>query len=67
MDNNTLLNEVLSKAQAWLDGNYNEETKNDIRRMMNADDKTELIESFYRDLEFGKVVYVELWVQEPTE
>ena len=53
MDNNTLLNEVLSKAQAWLDGNYNEETKNDIRRMMNADDKTELIESFYRDLEFG--------------
>ena len=53
MDNNTLLNEVLSKAQAWLDGNYNEETKNDIRRMMNSDDKTELIESFYRDLEFG--------------
>ena len=53
MDNNTLLNEVLSKAQAWLAGNYNEETKNDIRRMMNADDKTELIESFYRDLEFG--------------
>ena len=53
MDNNALLNEVLSKAQAWLDGNYNDETKNDIRRMMNADDKTELIDSFYRDLEFG--------------
>jgi len=53
MENNALLNEVLVKAQTWLDGNYNEETKNDIRRMINADDKTELIESFYRDLEFG--------------
>lgn len=53
MDNKDLLNEVMSKAQSWLDGNYNEETKSDIRRMMNADDKTELIESFYRDLEFG--------------
>lgn len=53
MDNNTLLNEVIAKAQTWLDGNYNEETKADIRKMMEADDKTELIESFYRDLEFG--------------
>jgi phosphoglucomutase len=53
MDNNALLTEVMAKAQTWLDGNYNEETKADIRRMMNADDKTELIESFYRDLEFG--------------
>jgi phosphoglucomutase len=53
MDNNALLTEVMSKAQTWLDGNYNEETKADIRRMLNADDKTELIESFYRDLEFG--------------
>jgi len=49
----TLLNEVIAKAQIWLDGNYNEETKADIRRMMDADDKSELIESFYRDLEFG--------------
>ena len=53
MDNNTLLNEVMAKAQGWLNGNYNEETKNDVRRMMNAEDKSELIESFYRDLEFG--------------
>ena len=48
-----LLKEVIAKAQLWLDGNYNEETKSEIRRMMDADDKTELIESFYRDLEFG--------------
>jgi len=53
MEDNTLLREVIAKAQTWLEDNYNEETKNDIRRMLNADDKTELIESFYRDLEFG--------------
>ena len=53
MKDNALLMEVIAKAQIWLTGNYNEETKNDIRRMIDAEDKTELIESFYRDLEFG--------------
>ena len=53
MENKELLQQVMSKAQAWLDGNYNEETKAEIRRMMDAADKTELIESFYKDLEFG--------------
>jgi len=53
MENNALQMEVIAKAQTWLTGNYNEETKNDIRRMIDADDKTELIESFYRNLEFG--------------
>lgn len=53
MDNKALLNDVMAKAQTWLDGNYNNETKDAIRIMMQAEDKTELIESFYRDLEFG--------------
>ncbi len=53
MEDNALLNEVIAKAQIWLDGNYDAETKEEIRRMLNADDKTELIESFYKDLEFG--------------
>lgn len=53
MDNKALLNNVMAKAQTWLDGNYNNETKDAIRIMMQAEDKTELIESFYRDLEFG--------------
>ena len=51
--NDQLLNEVLQRAQQWLDGNYNTETKQEISRMIAAEDKTELIESFYRDLEFG--------------
>lgn len=50
---NQLLKEVEAKAQTWLDGNYDEETKQTIRKMMEAEDKTELIESFYKNLEFG--------------
>jgi len=53
MDNNDLLKDVIAKAQVWLDGNYDEETKAEIRRMMEAEEKTELIEAFYKDLEFG--------------
>ena len=37
----------------WLGEGYDEETKAEVRRMLDADDKTELIESFYKDLEFG--------------
>ncbi len=43
---------VLKKAQAWLDGRYDEETKERVRYLM-ANDRNELTESFYKDLEFG--------------
>ena len=51
MDN--LLNEVTARAQVWLEGNYDVETKAEVRQMLDAADKTLLIEAFYRDLEFG--------------
>ncbi|MCF8228763.1 MAG: phospho-sugar mutase [Bacteroidales bacterium] len=44
--------EVLQKANKWLEGNYDEDTKNRIREMM-QNEQQELVESFYRDLEFG--------------
>lgn len=53
MENDVLLKQVMEKAQRWLDGNYDEETKREVHRMMSAEDKTELIEAFYKDLEFG--------------
>ncbi len=53
MENKKLLQKVIAKAQTWLDGNYNADTKAEVRRMLDAQDKTELIESFYKDLEFG--------------
>ena len=43
---------VLQKAQQWLDGNYDAETKAEVQRLINEDHK-ELVESFYKDLEFG--------------
>ncbi|MBQ0008151.1 MAG: phospho-sugar mutase [bacterium] len=46
-------NIVRTKAEAWINGNYDEQTKNEVRRMMESEDQTELIESFYKDLEFG--------------
>lgn len=43
---------VLQKAQQWLDGNYDAETKAEVKRLLESDHK-ELVESFYKDLEFG--------------
>ena len=43
---------MLAKAQKWLDGNYDAETKKQVKYLMDNDMK-ELVESFYKDLEFG--------------
>ena len=43
---------VMSKAQKWLDGDYDEATKQQVKLLMDSDLK-ELTESFYKDLEFG--------------
>ena len=52
MENN-LINDVKKKAQVWLDGNYDEATKSAVRAMLENSDTTDLVESFYKDLEFG--------------
>lgn len=44
---------VLDKANAWLNSNIDEDSKAEIRRMMANDNPDELIDSFYKDLEFG--------------
>lgn len=53
MENQELLNQVTAKAQEWLSPAYDAETKAEVKRMLEADDKTELVDSFYKDLEFG--------------
>ena len=53
MENDELMKVVTEKANLWLGDGYDEATKAEVRRMLNAEDKTELIDSFYRDLEFG--------------
>lgn len=48
-----LLQRCEQKAQMWLAGNYNSETKTTVRKMLDNSDKSELIDAFYQDLEFG--------------
>ncbi len=53
MENTDLIKNVTEKAQVWLSDLYDAETRAEVQRMLDAEDKTELIESFYKDLEFG--------------
>ncbi|NDV60689.1 phospho-sugar mutase [Bacteroides sp. 519] len=53
MDNQELINQVTEKALKWLTPAYDAETQAEVKRMLENEDKTELIESFYKDLEFG--------------
>lgn len=43
---------ILEKANVWLNGNYDQQTKDTIKDYI-ENNPNELIESFYRDLEFG--------------
>ena len=54
MENNQeLLKTVKEKAMLWLTDQYDEATRAEVKQMLDADDPTQLIESFYKDLEFG--------------
>lgn len=53
MENSDLLAMVRSKAQGWLSTSYDAETRAEVKRMLENEDTSELIEAFYKDLEFG--------------
>ena len=53
MENNDLLKQVQTKAQTWLSEKYDEETRREVQALLDNEDKTPLIEVFYKDLEFG--------------
>ena len=53
MENNDLLLQVTAKAKMWLSDNYDEETRKEVQALLDNEDKTGLIEAFYKDLEFG--------------
>jgi phosphoglucomutase len=46
------LAEIRSKAESWLSKEFNEETRKEVREMLDKDEK-KLIDAFYQDLEFG--------------
>jgi phosphoglucomutase len=54
MENNSaLIAQCEAKAKQWLSPSFDEETRNEVKKMLESDDKTNLVESFYKDLEFG--------------
>ncbi|WP_298107719.1 phospho-sugar mutase [uncultured Bacteroides sp.] len=53
MENEELIKQVTEKAKRWLTPAYDAETQAEVKRMLENEDKTELIECFYKDLEFG--------------
>jgi phosphoglucomutase len=52
MSNTDMLTMVKQKANIWLSENYDAETRKQVKNLLETNEK-ELVESFYRDLEFG--------------
>lgn len=53
MEKTELISQCEAKAKQWLSPSFDESTRAQVRAMLDNEDKTELIESFYKDLEFG--------------
>ncbi|MDR3340706.1 MAG: phospho-sugar mutase [Candidatus Symbiothrix sp.] len=53
MENENLLKQVQTKAETWLAPEYDEETRKKVKELLEKEDSTDLIESFYKELEFG--------------
>ena len=44
---------VTEKANEWLSPAYDEETRKEVQAMLDSEDKTALVDAFYKELEFG--------------
>lgn len=53
MENQEIIQKAKTKAESWLNEAYDKDTRAEVQRMLAATDPTELIDSFYSDLEFG--------------
>ena len=52
-ENTNLIQQCMERAKEWLSPAFDEETRNAVKAMMENEDKTELVDAFYKDLEFG--------------
>lgn len=50
---NDILELVKSKASEWLHEEYDPQTREEVKKLLENEDSTELIDSFYKDMEFG--------------
>ena len=52
-DNTQLIAQCEARAKEWLSPAFDEETRKEVQAMLDNPDKADLIDAFYRDLEFG--------------
>src|SRR5574344_1861865 len=48
-----LINQCTAEAQKWLSPAFDADTQAEVKAMLDAEDKTPLIDAFYQNLEFG--------------
>lgn len=48
-----LIQSVTERAKEWLGDAFDSQTRSEVKAMLDKEDKTDLIESFYKNLEFG--------------
>ena len=48
-----LIAQVTAKAEKWLSDSFDEKTRQEVKALLSKDDKSDLIDAFYQDLEFG--------------
>jgi len=53
MNDDKLLIQVKAKAEVWLSPEYDESTRKEVEKLLDKEDPADLIDAFYRDLEFG--------------
>ncbi|RLD77024.1 MAG: phospho-sugar mutase [Bacteroidetes bacterium] len=44
---------IRQKAQTWLDDNIDLDTRNEVKNLLKPENEKDLVEAFYKDLEFG--------------
>ena len=52
-NNAELIKQCEERAQQWLTPAFDEETRKEVKAMLDADDKSALVDAFYQNLEFG--------------
>lgn len=53
MEKTEIIQKARTKAETWLNDSYDKDTRQAVKQMLESSDPTELIDSFYNDLEFG--------------
>ncbi|MCT4615428.1 MAG: phospho-sugar mutase [Marinifilaceae bacterium] len=53
MFSSDIIESVKKNAEKWLGQSFDTNTREQVKALLDADDQTELVESFYKNLEFG--------------